>query len=474
MRESNIPFLVEARDWARLPERFHREIEREHAVLSDPLLPVDWPVLTLRDAGVRLIDCVHKTPIAQESGYPYIGIPQMKTGRLDFESARKISHEDFLDWTKKAKPQPHDVILSRRTNPGVTAIDRTGTEFALGQNLVLLRADGSRVNPAFLKWLVQSPAWWREIRKFMNVGAVFDSLKCADVPNFELPIPPLPVQLRIAALLDALDEKIELNRGMNETLEAMARALFKSWFVDFEPVRAKMEGEDTGLPGDIANLFPNEFIDSPFHEIPIGWKLETLGSIVALNPESWKLKNRPNSVVYVDLKNTKRGHIEKRESYSWEDAPSRARRVLRRSDTIIGTVRPGNESYALVDEDGLTGSTAFAVLRPHALVDREVVWCASTANENIQRLAHLADGGAYPAVRPEAVSATPVVLADIEVRKAFSRVVGPLLDQVSVNKRESNRLACLRDTLLPELVSGEIRLPQTEQAMAAIEGNTDA
>ena len=163
VRDSTIPFLAEARDWTRLPEGFRREIEGHHVVLSDPLArSVDWPILTLRDAGVQLIDCVHKTPAAQESGYPYIGIPQMKSGRLDFESDRKISHEDFVDWTKKAKAQPHDVILSRRTNPGVTAIDRTDTEFALGQNLVLLRADGSRVDPAFLKWLVRSPAWWRE------------------------------------------------------------------------------------------------------------------------------------------------------------------------------------------------------------------------------------------------------------------------------------------------------------------------
>ena len=125
---------------------------------------VDWPVLTLRDAGVRLIDCVHKTPAAQEAGYPYVGIPQMKAGRIEFGGARKISHEDFVEWTKKAKPQAHDVILSRRTNPGVSAIDRTGTDFALGQNLVLLRADGSRVEPAFLKWLVQTTEWWLQIR----------------------------------------------------------------------------------------------------------------------------------------------------------------------------------------------------------------------------------------------------------------------------------------------------------------------
>ena len=349
-------------------ERFHREIEREHAVLSDPLLPVDWPVLTLRDAGVRLIDCVHKTPAAQESGYPYIGIPQMKTGRLDFESARKISHEDFLDWTKKAKPQPHDVILSRRTNPGVTAIDRTGTEFALGQNLVLLRADGSRVNPAFLKWLVQSPAWWREIGKFMNVGAVFDSLKCADVPNFELPIPPLPVQLRIAALLDALDEKIELNRRMNETLEAMARALFKSWFVDFEPVRAKMQRRDAGLPADIANLFPHQLTQSSIGEIPYGWRVATLSEVIDLNPRRSSL-NKGDLAPYVAMASMPTtGHTPS----NVVDRPFGSGTRFVNGDTLLARITPclenGKTAYVDFLSEGQIGwgSTEYIVLRSKA------------------------------------------------------------------------------------------------------------
>ncbi len=425
--------------------------------------PSDWPVLTLRDAGVRLIDCVHKTPPAQASGYPYVGIPQMKDGWLDFENARKISHKDFLDWTTRAKPQRHDVVLSRRTNPGVTAIDRTGTEFALGQNLVLLRADGSRVDPAFLKWLVRSPAWWREIGKYLNVGAVFDSLRCVDVPNFELPVPPVPLQLRMGALLDALDDKIDLNRRMNKTLEAMARALFKSWLVDFEPVLAKMDGRPPGLPKHIADLFPAKTFETDFGDTPEGWRHDTLRSIIDLNPESWSSKSPPDRVTYVDLKNTKWGRIERRELYAWDNAPSRARRVLRRGDTIVGTVRPGNGSYALIDEEGLTGSTGFAVLRPLSPNDREVVWCAGTSDDNIERLAHLADGGAYPAVRPEAVAETPVALATDDLRRAFSEAVAPLLDKAGCVRRESMSLARLRDALLPKLISGELRVPDAER-----------
>ena len=216
--------------------------------------------MTLAEAGVRLIDCVHKTPEAVSEGYPYVAIPEMKNGRIDFSNARRISRSDFIEWTKKARPQRDDVILSRRTNPGVTAVDDRGTDFALGQNLVLFRADGRRVYPSFLRWLARGPEWWGQIEKFINVGAVFSSLRCGDVPKSELSIQPLPEQQAIAGILGALDDKIELNRRTNATLEAMARALFRSWFVDFDPVRAKAEGRAPAhMDAATAAIFPDRF-----------------------------------------------------------------------------------------------------------------------------------------------------------------------------------------------------------------------
>ena len=192
----------------------------------------NWLEMTLREAGVSLIDCDHRTPPAAESGYPYVAIPQLKQGRLDLTEVRRITREHFIEWTRKANPKTDDVILSRRCNPGETAVVPAGLDCALGQNLVLLRADDSKMFPPFLRWLVRGGDWWEQIGKFLNVGAVFDSLKCADIPNFRLPVPPLAEQRAIAGVLGALDDKIELNRQMNETLEAMAQTLFKNWFVD--------------------------------------------------------------------------------------------------------------------------------------------------------------------------------------------------------------------------------------------------
>jgi type I restriction enzyme S subunit len=206
-------------------------------------MSADWPVMSLKEANVSLIDCVHKTPPAADSGYPYVAIPQMKSGRIDISDARKISKEHLEEWTKKAKPVFNDVILSRRCNPGETAFVERGLQCALGQNLVLLRADGTKV---YLRWLMRSPEWWGQVEKFINAGAVFDSLKCADIPNFQLTIPPVENQKDIADFLRALDDKIELNRQINQTLEQIAQTIFKSWFVDFEPVKAKIEAKAAG------------------------------------------------------------------------------------------------------------------------------------------------------------------------------------------------------------------------------------
>ncbi len=266
----------------------------------------DWKRTSLRDAGVSLIDCDHRTPPAADSGYPYVAIPQLKDGRLALAAARRISPEHFADWTRKAKPQHYDVILSRRCNPGETAYVPAGVECALGQNLVLLRADDTKLFPPFLRWLVRGTDWWEQVGTFINVGAVFDSLKCVDIPNFKLPLPPLAEQKAIAALLGALDDKIELNRRMNATLEAMARALFQSWFVDFDPVHAKLDGRHSAaLDPAIAALFPDSFQDSAIGSIPKGWEVKTLLELTTLitkgtTPTKGDMSELPDSELQIN------------------------------------------------------------------------------------------------------------------------------------------------------------------------------
>ena len=329
----------------------------------------------------------------------------------------------------------------------------------VNQHVAIIRPNHRKLSARFLRYFLLYPETQRTMLSLAGSGGTRNALTKGIIESFTVRAPrEVAQQEAIAHILGTLDDKIELNRRMNGTLEAMVRSLFKSWFVDFDPVRAKMERRDTGLPSHLDDLFPCKMMDSEFGPIPAGWRMATLDAIATLNPESWKRESAPSVVAYVDLKNTKWGTVEKVLSYDWGKAPTRARRVLRRDDTIVGTVRPGNGSYALISEDGLTGSTGFAVLRPRCRQSRELLWCSATSRSNIDRLAHLADGGAYPAVRPEVLGETPIVLADAPVRRAFGEVTCPLIDRIGGNRRESVTLSSLRDSLLPKLVSGDLRV----------------
>ena len=338
----------------------------------------------------------------------------------------------------------------------------------LNTSVIRMRPNAPReLDRRFLRYFLSSSYFQSQINAFA-AGSVQVNYGPTHLKKMWVILPPLSEQRDIGYILGTLDDKIELNRQMNETLEAMARALYKSWFVDFDPVRAKMEGRDTGLPDDLADLFPDRLVDSEMGKIPEGWRHGTLNDLAHLNPESWSRRNAPDRIRYVDLANTKWGSINDIQEFPWEAAPSRGRRVLRRGDTIVGTVRPRNGSFALIDRNGLTGSTAFAVLRPATPTERELVWCTATSEGAIERLAHLADGGAYPAVRPKAVLDITVALPNVPVRLAFSSLAAPLVNRLGATHRESRTLAALRDTLLPKLISGEIRVLDAERTLAPV------
>ena len=473
LREATVPFLIEARDWARLPKSFHREIEREHVVLverEERNVSDEWPVKTVQqlvEEGImeRPMDGNHgevhpKSSDFLRDGIPFIMASNVSGGRVDTKNCAFIS-EDQARSLRKGFSITEDVLISHKATMGRTAlVGRLDVPFImLTPQVTYYRViDKGQLDPKYLKNYFDSPAFQQLFETWGQKGSTRSYLGITSQLDLPIVVPPPDVQKSIAHILGTLDDKIELNRRMNETLEAMARALFKSWFVDFDPVRAKMAGRDPGLPKHLADLFPDRLVESELGEIPEGWRQGTLADLARLNPESWSSRNAPDCILYVDLANTKWGYINDIQEYTWEGAPSRGRRVLRLGDTIVGTVRPRNGSFALIDRDGLTGSTAFAVLRPRNAAEREIVWCAATSGDAIERLAHLADGGAYPAVRPRGVLDTAVVLPDARVRLAFSSLAAPFLNRMGATQRESRTLATLRDTLLPKLISGQVRV----------------
>lgn len=351
----------------------------------------------------------------------------------------------------------------------------------------------------------------KEVAEYLDARAnttVQKTLNLKDVREIPILLPPPQLKSAIENVALGISKKIQCNNKINQTLEQIAQALFKSWFVDFEPVKAKIAALEAGgsqedatlaamtaISGKdadtlavferehpeqhaelkaTAELFPSAMHESELGEIPEGWLVSNLSEIALLNAESWSKKNAPEFVSYVDLANTKWGVINSIEMHQFSNAPSRARRILKPHDTIVGTVRPGNGSYAYINKNGLTGSTGFAVLTPKARIFSEYIYLCVTSNESIERLAHLADGGAYPAVNADVVLSTQCVLpVEREIREALLKIFS-LRTEVFFSYRanilsQNEMLSNIRDTLLPKLLSGEITLPEAEQAVSEAE-----
>ena len=488
--ESDLPMRVDVLDWHAVSDNFKKVIEsgcevvwekakeRSKANVGDSIA-IDYGTFR-RDFQVDSLanlcssgggiqtgpfgSQLHKRDYVPV-GTPIITVEHLGDNRITHSNVPRVSDHD-RDRLSRYMLRRGDIVFSR-----VGSVDRRGLVseeeegWLFSGRCLRIRPDAKKVLPAYLSYYFGLPEFQEYIRS-IAVGATMPSLNTRILSDVLIAYPTIPEQRTIAHVLGTLDDKIELNRRMNETLEEMARALFKSWFVDFDPVRAKMEGSWRrgeslpGLPTDLYDLFPNRLVDSEFGKIPEGWEVTALEDVSNLNPESWSNSDVPAGIEYVDLANTKWGVIESTQKLALQDAPSRARRILRSGDTIVGTVRPGNGSYSLIGNDGLTGSTGFAVLRPLHPRFRELVYLAATDPDNIERLAHRADGAAYPAVRPGVVSGTEVIIpvAKPGVVNWFSKTVGAILDKIESAKTESLSLAAQRDTLLPGLVSGEIQV----------------
>ena len=460
-----------------------------------------WKYLKLKEAGVQLIDCIHKTPPAAENGYPYIGIPQMRSGGIDFSAnPRLISKKHLDEWSVKAKPIQNDIILSRRCNPGETVYVPEGVEFALGQNLVILRASGELIYPPFLRWLVRGQEWWGEIGKYLNVGAVFDSLRCGDIPNFKLPIPPLSEQKRIAHILGSLDDKIELNRQMNATLEGMAQALFKSWFVDFDPVidnalaagnpipeafAARAETRRKALADgtanrDVAKQFPAAFqFTEEMGWIPDGWKISKLKDCT--NKIGSGSTPRGGSSAYIDegIKLVRSQNIYD-SSFRWsglvcitDEAADKLKGViLTERDVLINITGDSILRTCVVDPSVLPArvNQHVAILRPKNYLPKHYLHQYIVRSEYKTYLLGFDAGGSRKAVTKGHLEEAEILLPHYNILDAFSDVVDPFFDHKNKNELQIRTLSSLRDTLLPKLISGEIRIPEaeklTEEALA--------
>lgn len=452
--ESSVPIPVNAQDWASLSEQFRREIERTHVVLVDGIVTsADWPHVEIGDISEIVGGSTPSTKDIRnfDGDIPWL-TPKDLSGvhdRVVFRGKRNLSSIGFSSCSARLLP-PKAILVSTRAPVGYVAI--AGTEIATNQGFrsLILKKD---ICPEFIYyWLKHNTD---ELERHAT-GTTFRELSGSALKSIRIPLPPLPEQRAIAHVLGTLDGKIELFRRMNETLEAIARAIFRDWFFDFSPVRAKLAGRDTGLPKDIANCFPMNIVDSEIGEIPEGWRIGYLDNIATFSRKNIDPVDLDNDIPYIGLEHMPRRSLALSDWENVEKVTSN-KMVFEKGSILFGKLRPYFHKVGVAPINGVC-STDIVVVVPKAVEWSAFVTMCISSDEFVDYVNRTSTGTKMPRTSWRTMSNYLTIFPEISVVRVFQSVVEPLLDRIVVNIHEARSLSTLRDTLLPKLVSGELRL----------------
>ncbi len=338
-------------------------------------------------------------------------------------------------------------------------------------SIIRARVDRGKASSEYLYYTFSSVVGRNLLGTILRQTAV-SGITGTDLVELEIPLPPIAKQKAIAHILGTLDDKIELNRKTNETLEAMAKALFKSWFVDFDPVRAKAEGRPTGLPADISDLFPDSFEDSELGEIPSGWEVKAISNLCQ-SISSGGTPSRKNSEYWIGgtISWFKTGEL--RDSFLLESEEYITQAGLNESSCKY--FDKGDILFALygatVGKMGIvtapsTANQAAACLRP--LEEIGTPFLEGMLYATRERLMNIATGAAQQNLYLGVVKEHPVVAPCKPLPKIFSHLVNPINQRRLCCLKESSSLSSFRDALLPKLISGELRIHDAEKMLEEI------
>ena len=418
----------------------------------------NWPEVKLESVAEE-ITVGYVGPMRDQyrnAGIPFLRSLNIKPSRIERGELKFISPE-FHKRIHKSHLRPGDVVIVRTGDPGTAAVIPDSFTDANCADLVVVRPS-TKLNSHFLAYYINAVAHHQVSAHI--VGAVQQHFNVGSAKQLLLRLPKRHEQDEIAGTLRQFDRKIESNRRMNRTLEELAAALFRAWFVEFEPVAAKAAGRAPAhLRAGLAALFPSAFQDSPLGPIPLGWRAGALSDLVSVNARK-RLRDYPHKEIeYLDISSVSEGTISATSRMALAVAPSRAQRLVTHGDTIWSCVRPNRRSFVLIQNPpiNMVVSTGFAVLTP-TCGSPAFVYTSTTADEFTDYLTAHAEGSAYPAVKPETFEAAPIVIPPSIILTEFEKIVRPWLTVASHNVRESRTLAALRDALLPKLLSGEVRV----------------
>ena len=486
--ESNLPFRVDLFVWDDVPEQFRKQIEVEHVVLverEEQGIAGEWLAATIDDIAASSRNALVGGPFGSNlvsRDYVSEGVPVIRGQNM---GTRWVTGNFVFVTPQKAKSleanlaRPADIVLTQRGTLGQVSIvpSTSFSRYLVSQSQMKVTVNREIADPLFFYYVLSSSEQQDYIRQntiqtgvpHTNLGILRSTL---------VPLPPLSEQRSIAHVLGTLDDKIELNRRMNQTLEEMARALFESWFVDFDPVHAKatlknhhgnhsQRGSDWSveraraylerMDPDIAALFPDGFVDSELGRVPAGWEVGMLGDVLCQRVERCRASEETASRPYVPIDCIASQSLFLTESKPGSEAKSSLTKFYT-GDLIFGAMRPYYHKVCIAPFDGTTRTTAF-VLYPKRKDDFAFATLLLFDPGTIDFATRNSTGSTIPyAVWTDSLEAMATIIPTSCLRRAFDDTARGLLTRIPQPYFESRTLAGLRDALLPKLVSRELRV----------------
>jgi len=439
----------------------------------------EWPTRKLADL-CESVDYGY-TASAKDSpcGPRFLRITDIVSGGINWDTVPFCE----IDEPARSRCLLHhgDVVVARTgATTGYSAYIASPPDAVFASYLVRLRI-APEASPRFVSYFLKSPRFWSYMRGVMGDKSAQPNASAKTITEVTLPVPPLREQQAIACILGALDDKIELNRRMNRTLEAMARAIFKSWFVDFDPVRAKaaVQREHPNwtdekvcraacpdLKPDIAALFPDAFTDSRLGLVPAGWREATLGDVTERPQYGYtaSASDEPVGPRYLRITD-----INKQEWIEWHNVPfclveerEQGKYRLKKGDVVIARIADPGHGAMIEEEVEAVFASYLIRFRPRRpeLGRFLQYWLRSEDYWNLVRSRQ--SGTTRANLNAQVLSSFTLVVPQTQLLEAFSRLIDAFRTRLVASVRASRTLAAIRDALLPKLLSGELRVRDAE------------
>lgn len=437
----------------------------------------EWPMLGVDDVRKQTSDGLATGPFGSSVSAKFFqgsGVPLIRGSNLSEAVGERLVENDFVFVSEekaaefpRAVARPGDLIFTCWGTIGqVGLIDGRArySRYLVSNKQMKLSPDPEKADCLFLYYLFKSPAMKAAISG-VSIGSSVPGFNLGQLRGLRFPLPPLLEQRAIATAIGSLDDKIEQNRRTGRVLEGLARATFKAWFVDFEPVKAKSAGA-AGFPGMQGAAFaslPDRLTDSMVGLVPQGWAVRPLVEAFDINPP--RRLSKGQDAPYLDMKNMPTdGHAPD----AWERRPHGSGMRFINGDTLVARITPclENGKTAFVDflNDGEVawGSTEYIVLRPKSPLPEVYAYClARTSEFRDFAIQNMTGTSGRQRVAAAALDHYHIPIPDAVTAATFGEVARPLFECIRAGKAESSRLAALRDYLLPRLLSGEVSVKST-------------